>query len=85
MTFYCPAHLSALAASSHKVGTDGSPSRPRTPGTGVRNIDSKFQCTSYAPADQGWSALPAEKENRLITEKENPPDEQSLSSEGFLN
>ena len=23
MTFYCPAHLSALAASSHKVGTDG--------------------------------------------------------------
>ena len=41
MTFYCPAHLSALAASSHKVGTDGSPSRPRTPGTGVRTIDTK--------------------------------------------
>ena len=34
----------------------------RTAGTGVRTIDSKFQCSSFAPADQGWSALPAEKQ-----------------------
>jgi len=33
-------------------GTDGSPSRPRTPGTGVRTIDSKFQCSSSPPAEK---------------------------------
>ena len=39
LTFYCPAHLSALAASSHKVGTDGGYLAVGT--TGVRTIDSK--------------------------------------------
>lgn len=46
----------------------------RTAGTGVRTIDSKFQCSSSAPADQGWSALPAEKENRLMSKNKNPWD-----------
>ena len=56
-----------------------------TAGTGIRTHDSKFQCLSSVPADQGWSALPAEKENRLMSKNKNPSDEQSLSSEGFLN
>jgi len=70
----------------------------RTPRTSARTIDLKFQCSSSAPANEqeayalvrtalravlgrlGQASVPL-----LITEKENPSDEQSLSSEGFIN
>ena len=71
-----PVSISALASSSHKAGTDDWDRRPY-------HWFKVSMIQSSPPADQGWSALPAEKENRLITKKENPPDEQSLSSEGF--
>ena len=54
-----------------------------TAGTGIRTIDSKFQCSSSAPADQGWSALPAEKENRLMSKNKTPRTSNHSRPRGF--
>ena len=48
-----PSKFWSLSTTKHDdFSTDGYPRRPRTPGTGVRTIDSKFQCSSSPPAEK---------------------------------